>query len=85
MLKEITAWQTTDGRCFARKEDAVKHEQALRNQKVYRDIRELMDQHFQANVRNPDWREYSIDNAMNAIIDNSQLVAHLLSTYVTEG
>ncbi len=84
MITQVQAWQCTDGTCHARKEDAVRRQRALDNTKIYTTIRELVVQHFEANVRDANWREFTIDNALNAIIDNSSLVSNLLKDYNQE-
>ena len=84
MIVQVQAWQCTDGTCHARKEDAVHHQRALDNTKIYTSIRELIIQHFEANTRDANWKEFTIDDALNAIIDNSSLVSNLLKDYNQE-
>lgn len=84
MIQPVSAWQCTDGRCFRDKEDATKHEIGIQNVALVACMRDLMTQHFEQNNRNPDWREYALDDALKFILDNRSLVIGLLNRYQPE-
>lgn len=84
MIQPVSAWQCSDGRCFHDKEEANKHEIDIQNDEIEMSMRDLMTQHFEENNRNPDWREYALDDALKFILDNRSLVIGLLNRYQPE-